>query len=450
MLRRVRRACRTPDDPGAALAAPLVRPCGLSADKLLRADFNLGACLMAEMSVENPDEPRRGSIIVIALTLFLNVAGFTLILPVLPFLVGRYVPPDLVGLYVGLIVSVFALCAFVAAPVLGALSDRFGRRPILLLSLIGSAIGYVVFGIGGALWVLFLGRIIDGLTAGNISTIFAYVADTQPPAERGRIFGLLGAVVGFGFMFGPVAGGFLGALSPTMPLFVAAAITLLNALSVYAALPESVPPDRAQEAWQWRQMNPLGQLASVLSYENLRVPFFAAFCFFFSGAMLQSNLSVYLRDVLQFGPTSIGWTLFGVGVMDIVSQGLLTRALLPRLGSKMLTRLGLAINAVGFAMIATLVFIPTIAFLVASVFVFTLGDGLFQPAMSETIANAAPPDAQGRVQGANQAQQSLARMLGPLVPAIMSPMSISAPYWAGGVVAIVGMAALWSRQRQAT
>jgi len=402
---------------------------------------------MVDISVENPDAPRRGSVAVIAVTLFLNVTGFTLILPVIPFLVGRYVPPDRVGLYVGLIVSVFALCAFAAAPVLGALSDRFGRRPVLLLSLIGSAIGYVIFGMGGALWVLFLGRIVDGLTAGNISTIFAYIADTHAPAERGRIYGLLGAVAGFGFMFGPVAGGFLGALSPTMPLFVAAAITVLCAFWVYIALPESVVRDKPPGPWQWRQLNPLGQLAGVLRYANLRVPFFAAFCFFFAGAMLQSNLSVYLKDVLQFGTTSIGWTLFGVGVMDIVSQGLLTRVLLPRLGSRMLTRLGLAINAVGFAMIASLVFVPRIEFLAASIFVFTLGDGLFQPAMSEIIANAAPPDAQGRVQGANQAQQSLARMLGPLAPAILSPMSISAPYWVGGAVAIVGMAALWIRQQ---
>lgn len=395
-----------------------------------------------------PERPAaRGSIIVIAVTLFLNVAGFTLILPVIPFLVGRYVQPDLVGLYVGLIVSVFALCAFIAAPVLGALSDRWGRRPILLLSLFGSAIGYVIFGLGGALWVLFLGRIIDGLTAGNISTIFAFIADTQPPAERGRIYGMLGAVVGFAFMFGPVAGGFLGAWSPTLPLFVAAGITVAAALWVYLALPESAPRNRMLEAWQWRQINPVAQLASVLKWKALRLPFSAAFCFFFAGAMLQSNLAVYLREVLRFGPAGIGWTLFGVGVMDIVSQGLLSRFLLPRFGASALTRFGLAINAIGFGLIACLVFAPTIGLLIMAIFVFALGDGLFQPAMSETIANAAPSDAQGRVQGANQAQQSLARMLGPLVPALLSPLSLSAPYWAGAVVALIGMTLLWSRRR---
>ncbi len=145
----------------------------------------------------------RGTLIVVAVTVFLNVAGFTLILPVIPFLVGRYVATELIGLYVGLIVSVFALCAFCTAPVLGSLSDHYGRRPILILSLLGSAAGYVVFGVGGALWVLFAGRIIDGLTAGSIGTMYAFVADYYPPDERGRVYGLLGAVGGLGFMLGP-------------------------------------------------------------------------------------------------------------------------------------------------------------------------------------------------------------------------------------------------------
>src|ERR1700744_5116717 len=199
------------------------------------------------------------AIIAIAISVFLNFAGFTLILPVIPFLVGQYVPTEQVGLYVGLIVSAFAFCAFCAAPVLGALSDRSGRRPILMLSLLGSAVGYVVFGLGGALWILFLGRVIDGLTAGNVSTIYAYVADTVAPSERARIYGLLGAIGGFGFMLGPVAGGMLGAISPAAPLFAAAALTLGNAAWVYLALPESVTPAATRPAWRWRQLNPLAQ-----------------------------------------------------------------------------------------------------------------------------------------------------------------------------------------------
>lgn len=380
----------------------------------------------------------------LAVSLFLNVAGFTIILPVIPFLVGQYVPHNLIGLYVGLIVAVFALCSFFAAPLLGFLSDRHGRRPILVASLLGSAAGYLIFGYGGALWVLFLGRIIDGFTAGSISTVYAYVADTQEPADRGRIFGMLGAVAGFGFMFGPVLGGALGAIAPTAPLFAAAAVTLINAVWVYFALPESLKKRAGPVAWQWRQVNPVRRLKEMLREPALRIPFLASFAFFFAGAILQSNFAVYLHAILAFGPIGIGWTLFGVGVIDVVSQGVLTRALMPRLGPERLSRLGLSINAIGFAIIACLVFLPRMELLGWGLFVFTLGDGLFQPAMSAIIANAAPEDSQGLVQGANQAQQSLARMLGPLLAAALSPIAPNAPYWMGMIVALGGAAALAS------
>jgi MFS transporter, DHA1 family, tetracycline resistance protein len=384
--------------------------------------------------------PKVTGAVIVAVSVFLNFTGFTLILPVIPFLVGQYVPPEQLGLYVGLIVSVFAFCAFCAAPVLGALSDRYGRRPIMVLSLFGSAVGYLIFGLGGALWVLFLGRIIDGLTAGNVSTIYAYVADTVAPAKRGRVYGLLGAVGGLGFMLGPVIGGLLGATSPSAPLFAAAALTLANVAWVYLALPESITREGPRPAWRWQQVNPLAQLMHVLGMGGLHVPFAAAFAFFFAATMLQSNFAVYLKDVLQFGPIGIGWILFAVGVMDIVSQGFLTGKLLPRAG--VLAKSGLAINAIGFAFIACLIFVPRVEFLLVSIMIFTLGDGLFQPSINAIISNAAPADAQGLVQGANQSQQALARMLGPLLAAVLSPLSLSAPYWAGGLIAVAGVVLL--------
>ena len=391
----------------------------------------------------------KGSVIVAAVSVFLNFTGFTLILPVMPFLVGDYVAPDQVGLYVGLIFSVFGLCAFFASPVLGALSDRYGRRPILIGSLLGGALGYLIFGIGGALWVLFAGRVIAGLTAGNISTIYAYVADTFAPAERGRVYGLLGAIGGAGFMLGPVAGGLLGAISPSAPLFAAAALTLGNALWVTVALPESIAPGARHAAWQWRQLNPFGQLTHVLRLVPMRVPLAVSFLFFFAAAILYSNFSVFLSRVMQLGPQGIGWTLFAVGVMDIISQGLLTRLLLPRFGAERLAGLGLTVNAIGFAMIACLVFVPSIEFMFATIIVVTLGDGLFQPSMSGIIANAAPPDAQGLVQGANQSQQSLSRTLAPLLAGALSPLSITAPYWVGALIVATAVGVLSMSRRAA-
>ncbi|MDR3466108.1 MAG: MFS transporter [Xanthobacteraceae bacterium] len=384
----------------------------------------------------------KGATLAVAMSVFLNVAGFTLIIPVVPFLIGRYVPSSRIGLLVGLIVSIYAACSFFAAPVLGALSDRFGRRPILVLSLLGSAVGYVIFGIGGALWVLFAGRIIDGLTAGNISTMFAYVADTTAPAERGRVYGLLGAVGGLGFMLGPVAGGLLGAIQPTMPLFAAALLTIVNIAWVCLAMPESVAPGRARPALTWRHLDPLAPLSRALGIATLRSAFAAAFLFFFAGAMLQSNLAVYLKDVLDLGPGGIGWILFGVGVMDIVSQGVLARTLLPYVDARVLARSGLVVNAVGFALIAATTLVPHAGFLLGAIMVFALGDGLFQPSVSGMIANAAPADAQGLVQGANQAQQALARMLGPLLGALLYSFGAGAPYWAGAGVALAAAVVL--------
>jgi len=417
----------------------------LSVGKLLRLNLQPGEWQMEGRDHNPPSRSAptaRGAVAAVVVSVFLNFAGFTLILPVIPFLVGQYVAPEQVGLYVGLIVSVFALCAFCAAPVLGALSDRYGRRPILMLSLLGSAVGYLIFGLGGALWILFAGRIIDGLTAGNISTIYAYVADTFAPGERGRIYGLLGAVGGLGFMLGPVAGGLLGAIFPAAPLFAATALTLGNVAWVYFALPESVKRDAPRSGWRWQQLNPLAQLAHVLGISAIRVPFAAAFSFFFAGAMLQSNFAVYLKDVLRLGPIGIGWILFTVGLMDIASQGLLTRSLLPRVGAHALTRSGLAVNAIGFGLIACLVFVPRVEFLLAAIVIFTLGDGLFQPSMNAIIANAAPADAQGLVQGANQSQQALARMLGPRLAAVLAPFSASAPSWTGGLIASTGVMVL--------
>jgi DHA1 family tetracycline resistance protein-like MFS transporter len=385
----------------------------------------------------------KGPLAIITVSMFLNSVGFTIIIPVVPFLIGRYVDASQIGLVVGIITAAYALCQFVAAPVLGAISDHRGRRSVLLLSLLGSVAGYIVFGIGGALWVLFLGRIIDGFTGGNISTMFAYVADITPPQERGRAYGLLGAAGGFGFMMGPAIGGLAGAISLSLPVFVAAAVTFGNVLWAYFALPESLPPTKRAHGFGWAQLNPFAPFAHVFNSATLRIAFAASFGFFFAATMMQSNLSVYLKDVLAFGPVGIGAVLFTVGVMDIVSQGVLTGRLLPRYGERNLARSGLFINAVGFLLIGLVAFVPTVVLIFAAIIVFTLGDGLFQPSISGIIANAAPAAAQGRVQGANQGQQSIARILGPLLAAFLYTIDVSGPYFAGAAIILVALGFLF-------
>jgi DHA1 family tetracycline resistance protein-like MFS transporter len=383
-----------------------------------------------------------GPMLIVTASMFLNFAGFTIIIPVMPFLIGQYVDPDLVGPLVGIITSVYAFGQLISAPALGALSDHVGRRPVLLLSLTGSVIGYIVLGIGGALWVLFLGRIIDGLTGGNISTIYAYVADISEPRDRGRYYGVLGAAGGLGFIVGPAIGGFVGEFSVTAPMFVAAAVTTANIVWAYFALPESVPADRRGGSFTWSQLNPLSPLTLLSKSAALRIAFAAAFLFYFAATMLQSNVSVFLKDILAFGPAQIGIVLFVVGVMDIVSQGFLTGHLLPRFGERALARGGLFINAFGYILIALVALVPSVVLIFAGVIVLTLGDGLFQPSMGGIIANAAPRGAQGAVQGANQAQQSIARIVGPLLAAYLYTVAPSAPYVVAACVVLLGLTIL--------
>lgn len=383
----------------------------------------------------------REPIAVMAVSVFLNVTGFTLIDPVIPSIVGQYQPPSRLALFVALIISIYAACEFLAAPVLGALSDRFGRKPILLVSLTGSAVGYVVFGIGGATWVLLLGRIIDGLSAGNISVIYACVADVTPPRERGRVYGLLGAVGGAGFMLGPVIGGLLGQHAPSAPLFAAAALTAANILWVIVAVPESLPPTRRNGLQSWRTLNPLSQFCYAFSFKALRFILIPAFLFFLAAAIMQGNISVFLTGALRFGPLGIGLVLFLVGMLDILSQGILASRLIPGLGEIRVARAGLFLNIIGFVALACVALMPAIPLLIAAIVLFTLGDGLFQPSASAFVANSAPPDTQGRIQGANQGQQSIARMTGPLLAAALTSLGMSAPYWAGAIIVTAALIA---------
>jgi MFS transporter, DHA1 family, tetracycline resistance protein len=173
------------------------------------------------------------------------------------------------------------------------------------------------------LWVLFLGRVIDGLTGGNISTLFAYVADVTEPAERGRIYGLLGAAGGFGFIMGPVIGGLAGHFSLSAPVFIAALLAMANLLWAYLALPESLPSDKRATAFGWNHLNPFAPFVHVFQTTTLRIAFVSAFLFYFAGTMLQDNISVFLKDILRFGPGGIGLLLLIVGIMDITSQGYL-------------------------------------------------------------------------------------------------------------------------------
>ncbi|MCJ9749980.1 MFS transporter [Neorhizobium sp. BETTINA12A] len=377
--------------------------------------------------------------VILAVSVFLNFAGFTLIAPVAPFLVTQYVSPDRLAISVSMIMTLYAVCQFVAAPVLGALSDRLGRKPILIAALVGSATGYFLFGTAGSFWMLLVSRAIDGLTAGNTGAVYAYVADTTEPGSRGKAFGVLGAAGGFGFLIGPAVGGLLGEISLSAPAFAAAGLAILNLIWVIVALPESNFGHCRSSSLTLQQLNPLSPLVYALRLPLIKIAFASAFLFYLAGTMLQVNIAVFAKDILSFEPLEIGFLLCTVGVLDIISQGVFAPRLQAIFGELSTAVAGLAINALGLMMVAATVDITSSGLLFGAIAIFTLGDGFYQPSMSAVISNAAPGDQQGVVQGANQAQQSIARTLGPLASGALYQLSAGGPYIAGAAVILASM-----------
>lgn len=376
----------------------------------------------------------------ITATMFLNFAGLTIIIPVIPYIVGEYTQN--IALWVGVITSVAALCQFLVTPALGYVSDMFGRRPVVLLSLLGGAVGFVIFGIGGALWVLFLSRIIDGLSGGDTTAMYAYVADVYKGHERGKYYGVLGASAALGFMAGPAIGGLAAQISLSTPLYVAAAFALANSLWGYFVMPESLPPERRAKTFKPEHLNPFTQFRLVLSSFTMRVLFAASFIFFVGLVMQQSNFSVFLKDILHWGPGQIGILLTVVGLVDFAAEGYLTGKLLPKFGEVRLVRFGIILTGIGMLLVGSVVFFPSVVLLYVAVVAYTLGDGLFEPAMTGMIANATEPGMHGRVQGANQSIQSMARVVAPLSAGLLYGWAAYVPYFVSATLMIVTLAVM--------
>jgi DHA1 family tetracycline resistance protein-like MFS transporter len=382
------------------------------------------------------------SFLFIIFTAFLSVMGIGIIIPEIPFIVQKYMPHatnSAIAFNVGLLTSIYSVCQFFAAPVLGAMSDRYGRRPILLLCLLGSAIGYLIFGIAGSMMILFIGRIIDGLTGGDIGTIFAYLADVTKPEERGKMYGIVGAVVGIGFMLGPTIGGFVSLISLSAPFYLAAAITVLNALFGWFVLPESLPLEHRTSDFSLHHLNPFGQLRAVLSNTVIRTILFIGFFYFLPFSQLQGIAGIYAKDVLHWNPTSIGIFFFVVGLVDIITQGFLAGKLLPKFGEIRLIIAGLLVTGFAYVLNSMLVFFPVTIFAFVAVIIYAFGSGLVEPSLGALISKSAGPKQQGRVQGANQSLQSITRMTGPLIAAYLYGFLPNLPYLTCAVLSLLAV-----------
>lgn len=387
----------------------------------------------------------RKAFIFIFVTAFLSTMGIGLISPVAPYIVGRYVPdPNALGMTLGWLASAYAICQFIAAPGLGALSDRYGRRPILLICLLGSAIGYLLMGLGGALWMLFLGRIIDGITGGNISVTFAYIADITPPGQRGKYFGMVGAIAGIGFILGPAIGGLVAKLGfYEAPLYLAAAVTLANVIFGLFFMPESLQPAQRTTSITLARLNPLTALWQVFAIPQIRWLLVAMLLYSLPFAVLQSNLTLFGKDVLHWDADTAGGVFALVGVTDIIVQGLILQRLLTRFGEAKVAMAGLVCEIIGYLLIASVTITLSPIPIFIGVMVFAMGDGLLGPALGGMISRGAGQSSQGLVQGGGQAVQALARITGPLAGGeIYDRMGKAAPYLGGAAIVLLAIAAI--------
>ncbi|QAY68082.1 MFS transporter [Paenibacillus protaetiae] len=350
------------------------------------------------------------------MSVFLCGIGFSIITPVVPFLVQPYVSnPGDQAIVVTLLTSVYAVCVFFAAPGLGALSDRFGRRPLLLICLAGSAIGYIVFGAGGALWVLFAGRIIEGIAGGSISTLFAYFADITPKEQRTKYFGWVSAAAGAGSAIGPALSGLLAKFGHSFPLYFAAVITVLNVVYGYFFMPESLDNHNRLSKITMVRLNPFSQLMNVLSARNVKRLLVAAFLLWIPNGSLQGVFSQLTIDTFHWTPALIGLMFSIMGVQDILSQGFIMPKLLKKLSDKQIAVTGMAAEIIGYCLIAASALCTWYPLLIAGIFIFGFGDSIFGPSFNGMVSKSVESSEQGRIQGGSQSIQALARIIGPVV-----------------------------------
>ena len=404
---------------------------------------------------------QRSPMAFIFLTVFIDLLGAGIVLPLLPYYV-KFIEQssspwlsDNRAIVVGALAASFSLMQFLFAPVLGALSDRFGRRPVLLISLFGTGISYILFGMAdrliglgveAVLAMLFAARILDGITGGNISTAQAYIADSTTPENRAKGMGLIGAAFGLGFMLGPALGGLLSGISLSAPAFVAAGLSLANVAFGFFMLPESLPRERRVSV-PFLKMNPIARLSGVLANRAIRPLLAGIFLLNLAFAGMQSNFAVYGDARFGFGPRENAFIFAFIGLMAVVMQGFLIRRLVPRFGEARLALAGLALMTLAFALIA---FAPQAWMLYPIMGLLAAGSGMATPSLTSLVSRRVSPQEQGATLGGTQALNSLTMVFGPLLAGLLfDAVGIRAPYEVGALLVATGLALIAAALRAA-
>jgi DHA1 family tetracycline resistance protein-like MFS transporter len=350
--------------------------------------------------------------IFIFVTVLLDMLALGIIVPVLPALVVSFRGGDTASgatIY-GLFGTTWAAMQFIFSPVLGSLSDRFGRRRVILLSNVGLGLDYILMAVAPSLWWLFVGRVVSGITSSSFPTATAYIADVTPPEERAAKFGLLGVAFGVGFIVGPAVGGFLGDVSLRAPFWGAAALSLMNAAYGFFILPESLPPER-RSPFHWRRANPYGAVHMLRAHPGLFALGCAGFCSMLAHDSLPTTFVLYTNYRYGWGQKMVGLVLALVGVASIVVQGGLVGRLVALFGERRALAIGFASGAAGMLVYS---FAQTGAWFLSGI-VMTALYGLASPSLQSLMTRRVAPTEQGRLQGAIGSMNGVANMIAPVL-----------------------------------
>jgi DHA1 family tetracycline resistance protein-like MFS transporter len=361
--------------------------------------------------VSTPTSRRRAALIFIFVTVLVDVLAFGLVIPVLPHLVEDLAGGDVVEAahWVGVFSTTFAIIQLVSSPIQGALSDRFGRRPVILALCFGLGADFVLMALAPSLTWLFVGRVLSAITSASFTTANAYIADITPPEERAQSFGMIGAAFGVGFVIGPALGGWLGGVDLRLPFWVAAVLAFVNFVYGVFVLPESLAPDRRSKSVTWKTLNPFGAL--VFFSRNRALLGLAAVVFLYNLAhyVYPTVFVLYAAERFVWGPQEVGWTLGVVGAFAVFTQVFLVKRVVGGLGERNAVLFGSVAGAIGFAVYGLAATWPVF---LAGIPIMSLW-GVSSPATQSMITRQVAADEQGRAQGALSSLQSLTGILGP-------------------------------------
>jgi MFS transporter, DHA1 family, tetracycline resistance protein len=389
---------------------------------------------------------RNNALIFIFITLLIDIIGIGIIIPVIPALIQEMTGGSLseASVYGGALMFAYSVMQFIFSPILGGLSDQYGRRPVLLFSLFGFGLDYILVGFASSITWLFIARIIAGITGASFTTAGAYIADVSEPEKRAQNFGLIGAAFGLGFILGPLIGGVLGEYGTRVPFFVSAVLTLINWLYGYFVLPESLKPEN-RRPFDWKRANPIGSLRQLQRYPMILGLIIPLLLIYIASYSTQSTWTYFTMYKFDWNEKWVGYSLAFVGLTAAIVQGGLTRTLIPKLGNTKSIYLGLALYTLSFLMYA---FANQSWMMFAITAVGALG-GIATPALQAIMSNQVPANEQGELRGALTSLMSLTAIVGPLLMTTLfayftstkSPIQFAgAPFM---MAAILSLISLW-------